>query len=110
MQKEDECIGILWERKVTGWELGHEEPCAGDTTPRLNGWLSEYEFIPFLKYLLYRVTADPIHDGAGYQLMVPSTLQALALASVHDKWGHQRTGRTLALLKASCYGLVWVLT
>ena len=66
MQKEDECIGILWERKVTGWELGHEEPGVGDTIPRLKGWLREYVQYSFHKGLLYRVTPNPIIDSAGY--------------------------------------------
>ena len=52
---------------------------------------------------MYRVTPNLIIDGAGYQLLVPSALQALVLESVHDKWGHQGTSRTLALLKAKCF-------
>ena len=51
MQREDECLGILWKRKVTGWELGHEEPGVGDSTPRLKGWLREYDRYSFHKGL-----------------------------------------------------------
>ena len=51
MQREDECLGILWKCKVTGWEIGHEEPGVGDSTPRLKGWLREYDRYSFHKGL-----------------------------------------------------------
>ena len=106
MQQKDEALGLIWNRKVLGWELGQEEPDQG--TPSLYSWMREYTRYVFYKDLLHRRVDDPVH-GITYQLLVPSILQPVLIETAHNKWGHQGVSRTYSLLKQRCYwpGLHW---
>ena len=102
LQQEDAAIGGLWNRKVQGWEEGHEEPNIGVGGVEFQGWLREYHRIKFHKGLLFRQLDDPIL-GVVRHLLVPEVLRDVLLESAHDKWGHQGFVRTYALLKQRCY-------
>ena len=84
LQQEDAAIGRLWNRKVQGWEEGHEEPNPGVGGVELQGWLREYHRIKFHKGLLFRQLDDPTL-GVVQQLLVPEVLRDVLLESAHDK-------------------------
>ena len=52
--------------------------------------------------ILYRVVQDPV-KGELRQLVLPQSLKAKVLESVHDHPGHQGIERTLNLVRKRCY-------
>ena len=100
MQQSDQLLGEIWNRRVSGWQLGHEELTTD--LPGLQGWLREYDRLTTCNGVMYRQFDDPVL-GNCKQLCVPEELQPLLLQLAHDKWGHQGINRTYALLRSRCY-------
>ena len=101
LQQDDDFIGRIWRRKVSGWELGQDPP--DRDVPGLYSWLREYDRYVFRKELLYHSFSDPIDNHSVYRLLVPQLLQSVLLETAHDKWGHQGVARTYSILKSRCY-------
>ena len=99
MQKKDEVVKRVWHF----WKLGHP--------PTLRQLMKEQKPVRRLlrdwKHLqedggtLYRVISIKGHTVR--QLLLPSSLRAQILHSLHDELGHQAAKRTLALARSRCY-------
>ena len=77
LQQDDDFIGRIWRRKVSGWELGQDPP--DRDVPGLYSWLREYDRYVFRKELLYHSFSDPIDNHSVYRLLVPQLLQSVLL-------------------------------
>ncbi|RXN32180.1 Retrovirus-related Pol polyprotein from transposon 412 [Labeo rohita] len=61
--------------------------------------LKQWDRLKVQDGVIYRVSKDPLSNHKRFQLVLPSSLRARALAGVHDLAGHQGQSRTLQLTR-----------
>ncbi|KAI2667200.1 Transposon Ty3-G Gag-Pol polyprotein [Labeo rohita] len=67
--------------------------------------LKQWDWLKVQGGVIYRVSKDPLSNHKRFQLVLPSSLRAKALAGVHDLAGHQGQSRTLQLTRQRFFWL-----